>query len=196
MLTDSVASHFFAHGNNRTISLMPRNGRIRSRFVTGYFGKNRGIDSREDFAFADMLVELGFQVNIYSVTSYLELAREAQACERWNRLHPLEEPRASYLQKLFEDTGKVFVAASDYMKSLPESISRWMGTNYSVLGTDGYGLSETRPALRAYFEINPQHIVLAALQNLAQQGFIDTDQVLAAIAEFGIDTEKTNPVER
>ena len=145
---------------------------------------------------ADMLVELGFPVKIWSITSYLELAREARSCERWNRLHPFDDRKISILENLFEDTSKVIVAASDFMKSLPESISRWMGPHYTVLGTDGYGLCESRQELREYFEISARHIVHTALVELYRNKSISKDRFEKLLAEIEVDPDKADPLNR
>ena len=145
---------------------------------------------------ADMLLELGFPVKIWSITSYLELAREAQSCERWNRLHPLEEQRIPYLKNLFTDTSEVTVAASDYMKSLPETISRWMGSNYTALGTDGYGLCESRQELREYFEISARHITHTALVELYRNKSISKARFQKLLAKVSVEPDKADPLER
>ncbi len=145
---------------------------------------------------ANLLVNWGLNVKIWSVTSYLQLAREAQACARWNRLHPLEPERASYLESLFEATDEVFVAASDYMKSIPESISRWMGANYTVLGTDGYGLCESRQELREYFEINAKHIAHAALVGLYRNKTLTKLQFENFAGTLTLNADKDDPLER
>lgn len=145
---------------------------------------------------AEFLVEFGYPVRVWSVTSYLELAREARYCERWNRLHPLEEQKISYLEKLFADNSGIFVAVSDYMKSLPESISRWMGTNYQVLGTDGYGLCESRQNLREYFEINARHITHTALIGLYRNKSLSRARLEKLLAKIEIDPDKADPLQR
>jgi pyruvate dehydrogenase E1 component len=145
---------------------------------------------------ANLLADFGFRVQIWSVTSYQQLAREAQACARWNRLHPLNEQKVSYLEQLFGDTDDVFVAASDYMKSLPESISRWMGPNYTVLGTDGYGLCESRQELREYFEVNATHIAHAALVGLYRNKALSQAQFEKLAGKIELNADKADPLER
>ncbi|MGI9336305.1 MAG: pyruvate dehydrogenase (acetyl-transferring), homodimeric type [Gammaproteobacteria bacterium] len=141
----------------------------------------------------DALEARGIAVDVWSVTSYNELYRDAMACERWNRMHPDDETRIPYLsRKLGEERG-VFVAVSDYMKALPNGIAPWIPGRYTVLGTDGYGLSESREALRAYFEISPEHIVLAALKALNDEGLNSTATARTLIDELGIDADKPNP---
>ncbi|MBT8147575.1 MAG: pyruvate dehydrogenase (acetyl-transferring), homodimeric type, partial [Gammaproteobacteria bacterium] len=145
---------------------------------------------------ADLLVGLGFRVKIWSVTSYQELAREARSCERWNRLHPLDEQRVSYLEELFTEKNEVFIAVSDYMKALPESISRWLGPNYTVLGTDGYGLCESRNELREYFEINARHISQAALVGLYKNRSIKKSSLEKLLKTIDFDPDKADPAQR
>ena len=139
------------------------------------------------------LAEYGIAADVWSATSYNELYRDAMACERWNRLHPTAEPHVPYLQECLAREEGVFVAASDYMKALPNLIAPWMPGRYIALGTDGYGLSEARPELRSYFEIDPAHIAVAAMYALAQEGQIKYERVEEAMARLGIDASKIDP---
>ena len=138
----------------------------------------------------------GLACNVWSVTSYNELYREAESCERHNRLHPLAERKTPYVQQLFADAGGVVVATTDYMKSLPNSIARWMPENFLVLGTDGYGLSETRATLRDWFEVSADHICHTALVGLYRAGRIDAAELKARSAQLEVDTEKPDPANR
>jgi pyruvate dehydrogenase E1 component len=147
-------------------------------------------------AAAEKIHNLGFTVRVWSITSYIELQREAQSCDRWNRLHPLEEQKVPYLAGLFGDRSEVVVAVTDYMKSLPASIAGWMGQYYLVLGTDGYGLSESREALRDFFEISPDYIVAATLTGLYRKGRIDADTLQKLLKDLAVDPDKTSPVPR
>ena len=126
---------------------------------------------------ADMLETLGYRVHVWSMTSFNELARDAQDCERWSRLHPTEPARQPYVKQLFSQEDGVFIAVTDYMKALPNSIARWMPAHYETLGTDGYGLSESRQCLRDYFEISAQCIVQATVSTLFRAGHIDKKQL-------------------
>ncbi len=139
------------------------------------------------------LAEYNIAADVWSATSYNELYRDAMACERWNRLHPTAEPRVPYVQRCLAAEEGVFVAVSDYMKALPNLIAPWMPGRYIVLGTDGYGMSEARPELRAYFEIDPAHITATAMYALAQDGQMKFEQVEEAITRLGIDTSKIDP---
>ncbi len=145
-------------------------------------------------AAAAELERLGVATDIWSVTSFNELYRDAIACERHNRLHPEDPPRLAYVQSVLGPESGVFVAVSDYQKALGAKLAKWIPGEYVVLGTDGYGLSEGRPELREHFEISPQHMVLAALDGLARGGVIERARVAAYIAAAGIDPDKTAAV--
>jgi pyruvate dehydrogenase E1 component len=131
--------------------------------------------------------------DVWSITSYQELYRDAHAAERWNRLHPGETPRVPYVTRCLEDTEGVLVAASDYVKALPDSIDRWMPRVLTALGTDGFGRSESRAALRDHFEVDARHIVVATLNALAHEGKVTVAVVQKAIKDLGINPEKLNP---
>jgi pyruvate dehydrogenase E1 component len=136
----------------------------------------------------------GVSADVWSVTSYKELRREALEVERWNRLHPAEKSRVSYVEKLIGQERGIFIAASDYLKSLPEMITRWVPGGLVPLGTDGFGRSENRPSLRRFFEVDAECIALAALDQLARRGEIKPERVQKAIKELDIDPEKADPV--
>ena len=135
----------------------------------------------------------GVAADLWSVTSYSELRRDAMDVERWNMLHPSEPPRSPYLAEVLADAEGPFVAATDYMKSLPDAVAKWLPGRLVSLGTDGFGRSETREALRDFFEVDAKHIALAALFALAREGAVAADVPERAIAELGIDPEKANP---
>jgi pyruvate dehydrogenase E1 component len=113
--------------------------------------------------------------------------------DRWNMLHPGETPRVPYVTSLLKDTPGVIVAASDYLKVLPDSIDRWMPRKIRSLGTDGFGRSEDRADLRTFFEVDARFIALATLAELAQDGQLDRKVVAQAIKDFGVDPDKPNP---
>ena len=138
--------------------------------------------------------QFGIAADVWSATSYKELRREALEVERWNLLHPLEKPRQSYLQKMLAREEGVFIAASDYMRMVPEMIARWVPGGLFPLGTDGFGRSETRQALRRHFEVDAESIAVAALAQLAQRGAVKPHVVADAIKKFGIDPEKVSPM--
>jgi pyruvate dehydrogenase E1 component len=136
----------------------------------------------------------GVAADVWSVTSYKELYRDANECERWNLLHPGQTPRVPYVTRALKGSAGPFVAASDYMKVLPESIARWVPGRLVSLGTDGFGRSENRAALRDFFEVDAKHIVLATLSALARENQINIETVQQAVKDLGINPEKPNPV--
>jgi pyruvate dehydrogenase E1 component len=136
----------------------------------------------------------GIASDVWSVTSYKELRRECLAVDRWNRLHPTEKPRQSYLTRLLEHEEGPFIAASDYMKSVPEMIAPWVRGGLTALGTDGFGRSDTRPALRRFFEVDAESIVIATLTTLQGQGVVKSELVRKAIHELGVNPDKPDPV--
>ena len=138
--------------------------------------------------------EFGVPADVWSVTSFNELRRDALAAERWNQLHPEAEPRSSYLEQCLGKRAGPYVAATDYMKIVPDQIQRWMPGQYVTLGTDGYGRSDGRDALRQFFEVDERYITVAALKALADDGVLDQKTVAEAIRRFGIDPEKPDPV--
>jgi pyruvate dehydrogenase E1 component len=134
--------------------------------------------------------QFGVSADVWSVTSYRELRREALEVERWNLLHPGEKPKQSYVEQLLAKEQGVFVAASDYMRVLPEMIARWVPGGLFPLGTDGFGRSETRPALRRHFEVDAECIAFATLSQLARRGHVKPALAQQALQKFGIDPEK------
>jgi pyruvate dehydrogenase E1 component len=146
---------------------------------------------------ANILAEdYGVGAELWSATSYKALREEALATERWNRLHPTETPRTTRVAQLLADSSGPIVAVSDFMKIVPEQIARFVpggAHRFHVLGTDGYGRSDTRAALRRHFETDAANIVVAALHALDDDGVIAAEEVAKAIARFGIDTEAPDP---
>jgi pyruvate dehydrogenase E1 component len=140
-----------------------------------------------------LLEKYGVAADVWSVTSYQELYRDGHACERWNMLHPTETPRVPYVTQCFKDAAGVIIAASDYLKILPDSLDRWLPRRVRSLGTDGFGRSEDRTDLRNFFEVDARFVALATLAELAQDGQLDRSIVTQAIKDFGIDAEKPNP---
>src|SRR5581483_4490558 len=131
--------------------------------------------------------------DVWSVTSYNELYREGHACERWNLLHPNDTPRVPYVTQCLKDAPGVFVAASDYVKMLPDAIDRWLPRKLVSLGTDGFGRSENRASLRDFFEVDYRYVILATLSELARDGKIDKSVVEQAIKAHNINPDKPNP---
>ncbi len=136
----------------------------------------------------------GVSADIWSVTSYKELYTDAMDIERRNLLNPDKTPRLPYVAQEFEGETGVFVAASDYLKALPASISKWIPGRFVTLGTDGFGRSDTRAALRDHFEVDARHIAFAALYALSREGKIKADVVKQAMDDLDIDPEKANPL--
>ena len=141
----------------------------------------------------ELLESLGVSADVWSATSYNELAREALSVARTNRLRKTGEPTISYVEDVLKDESGVFIAASDFMKALPLSIAKWVPGQYAVLGTDGFGLSESRPDLRDHFEVSAKHIAYAAMAALADDGTVSAKELGIASAQLGIDPEKLNP---
>jgi pyruvate dehydrogenase E1 component len=130
----------------------------------------------------------------WSVTSYTELRRDAQACDRWNLLHPGEKPKQSYLEQILAGEQGPFIASSDYIRAISEQISPWVPGGLTALGTDGLGRSETREHLRRHFEVDAECITLAALRQLAKRNQFDKNQLPQAIKDLGIDPDKIDPM--
>ena len=150
-----------------------------------------GTILKEALSAQEILAErYGVAATVWSATSYKQVRADALEVERWNLLHPEEEPRKPYVVALFEGDHAPIVAVSDYMKLVPDQIARWLPGRFYALGTDGFGRSETREALRRFFEIDAECVTVAALHQLAQQGRIDRGTVRRALGELGIDPEK------
>ncbi len=135
----------------------------------------------------------GVAADVWSVTSYKQLYRDGNDCDRWNMLHPGETPRVPFVSQALKDAPGVLVAASDYMKVLPESIAQWLPRPLVALGTDGFGRSESRAALRDFFEVDAKHIVLATLTALLREKQIKLEMLQKAAKDLGINPEKANP---
>jgi pyruvate dehydrogenase E1 component len=131
--------------------------------------------------------------NVWSVTSYTELRRDGHRSERWNMLHPDQPARKSYVEQVLASEKGLFVAASDYVRAMPEQISRWVPGELYALGTDGMGRSETRDVLRRHFEVDAECIVVATLYRLHKQGLFDARYVTQAIKDLGVNPEKVDP---
>jgi len=137
--------------------------------------------------------DYGVAADVWSVTSYKNLYWDAIDTERWNFLHPDREPKLSYLQQQLADEKGVFIAASDYLKALPATIAKWLPGPSVLLGTDGYGRSDTRACLRDFFEVDARHITYAAIGAMAQAKRVKMSLVKQARKKLDIDTEKPPP---
>ena len=144
---------------------------------------------------ADILADrYAVAADVWSSTSFKELYRDGLETERWNILHPGEKPRVPYVTQCLGNAPGPIVAATDYVKAVPGSICRWLPRAPVILGSDGFGRSDGRPALRQFFEVDAPHIVLAVLSSLCRDGKIGEEAVRRAREEFGIDPEKQNPM--
>lgn len=144
---------------------------------------------------AQKILEEEHQVaaNVWSAPSFNELAREGRDCERWNRLHPDKKPRLPYVTAALSKHSGPVIAATDYMKQYADQIRQFIPNDYTVLGTDGFGRSDSREMLRVFFEVDRYSIVYAALHALVQAGKLKKETLEKAIKKYGIDTEKPNP---
>jgi pyruvate dehydrogenase E1 component len=153
-----------------------------------------GVILREVLKAQDILEQrYGVPSTVWSVTSYKELRREALEVKRWNMLHPDQPAGRSYLEKAVAGAPGPFVAASDYMRALPEQIAPWLPGGLTALGTDGFGRSDTRPALRRFFEVDAAAVVIASLYALAQRRALDPATVKKAINELGVNPDQPAP---
>jgi pyruvate dehydrogenase E1 component len=132
-------------------------------------------------------------VELWSATSYKAMREDALAVERWNRLHPTEAPRTPYVTETLAASDGPFVAVTDFMKIVPEQVARWVPGRFVALGTDGYGRSDTRAALRRHFEVDAAHLVVAVLHELAVAGDAKPEEVVEAITTYGVDAEALDP---
>ncbi len=135
----------------------------------------------------------GVAAEVYSAPSFQQLRRDALEVDRWNLLHPSATPRVPYVSQVLGRDGGPIVAATDWLRAVPDSVARWLPADYTSLGTDGFGRSDTREALRAFFEIDPPHIAGATLAALARTGALPARRATKAIAELGIDPEAVRP---
>ena len=129
----------------------------------------------------------GVAADLWSVTSWNELSREALDVEEWNLMHPLEEQRTPYLTGKLRDAAGPVVAVSDYMRAVPQQLARWVPQRFHALGADGFGFADTRPAARRYFKIDAESVVCQALSALAEEGRIGRDAVQKALDHYRID---------
>jgi pyruvate dehydrogenase E1 component len=153
-----------------------------------------GTILRECLAAANILEnDYGIPADVFSITSFSELRREALETERWNLLHPTETPRVPYVESLFKDHAGPVIAATDYMRTVPDQVRQWVSGRYTTLGTDGYGRSDSRAALRKHFEVDRNYIAVAALKALADEGKVDQATLTGAMKTLGVDSSKPVP---
>jgi pyruvate dehydrogenase E1 component len=164
-----------------------------------------GMDARASILFSgtahlaaraaqeELASEHGIGVDLWSAPGWKQLREEALEVERWNRLHPGDEQRTPRVTALLADGAGPVVAVTDYMTAVPDQISRWVPRPFVSLGTDGFGRSDTREALRSFFETDAAHVVVATLSALSRSGQVDPAEVGKAAARHGIDTEVAPP---
>ena len=204
--------YYLTVGNqNYAMPPMPGNGEIKEGILQGMYKYKSselsgtpwraqlfgsGAIMNEVLQAQEMLAErYNVAADVWSVTSYKALRRDGLEAERWNVLHPLESPRQSYLSQCLAEAPGVFVAASDYVKSLPDSVARWFPRPPVSLGTDGFGRSDGRRALRDFFEVDARHITFATLGTLARDYGLPQEVVRQAMQELEIRPDKANPMQ-
>ncbi|MCB1622428.1 MAG: pyruvate dehydrogenase (acetyl-transferring), homodimeric type [Thiothrix sp.] len=203
---EDVYYYITAMNENYSHPAMPQgceDGIIRGLYPLSGGGKKRkkvqllgsGTILREVIAAGELLdSDWGVDADIWSATSFNELAREARHVERWNLLHPLENPKTPYVTQCLRDHRGPAVAATDYIRSYADQIRAWVPMKYTVLGTDGFGRSDTRARLRRHFEVNRHYIVIAALKALVDESSLPAGKLQEALDKYGIDPEKPNPL--
>ena len=203
---ESVFYYITAMNENYTHPEMPagsEEGILKGMYKLKADGKHKlkaqllgsGTILREVEAAAELLEsEWKVSSTVWSATSMNELARDGQAVERYNRLNPGAEKKRTYVQECLDDEEGVVIASTDYIRQYSEQIRPWVKSAYTVLGTDGFGRSDTRGKLRSFFEVDRFHVVIATLNTLADQGQISYDVVTKAIKKYNINTEALNPV--
>jgi pyruvate dehydrogenase E1 component len=153
-----------------------------------------GTILREVLAAADLLADdWGVLADVWSVTSFTELRRDGIEVERWNMLHPEAPPRKPYVATALAGAGGPVIASTDYVRAFADQIRQWVPGSYRVLGTDGYGRSDYRRALRSFFEVDRRFVAVAALSSLAAEGAVKPSVVTDAIAKYEIDPEAPTP---
>jgi len=153
-----------------------------------------GTILREVLAAADMLAnDWNISADIFSVTSFNELARDGLAVERWNMLHPQETERTPYISEVLGDDDAPVISATDYMKTYSDQVREYVPATFVALGTDGFGRSDTRDKLREFFEVDRRYVTVAALHALALDGKIERSAVANAIQQYAIDPDKPDP---
>jgi len=177
-------------GIRRGMYLLQKGGRGKKRVQL----MGSGTILIEVMAAAELLKsDWGIDSDVWSCPSFTELRRDGIECERWNLLHPQDQPRVPYVRQCLEGHEGPAVASTDYMRAFPDQIRPYLDRTFAVLGTDGYGRSDTRENLRRFFEIDRHYVTLAALKALADDGVIKPDQVSKAIAKYNIDIDAPNP---
>jgi len=173
--------------------LSPAEGRADDALCVQLLGS--GTILREVIAAAELLAsDFGVAADVWSVPSFTELRRDGLAVDRWNMLHPLDEPRRSYVEECLGGRAGPVVAATDYIRAFADQIRPFVPRRYHVLGTDGFGRSDYRRKLRAHFEVDRHYVAVAALSALAADGAVPAKVVAEAIDRYDIDPDKPDPV--
>jgi pyruvate dehydrogenase E1 component len=181
-----------AEGILRGMYLFREAGGVRGEAQVQLLGA--GTILREVIAAAQLLEsEYDVAANVWSVTSFTELRRDGMDVERWNMLHADSKPRSSYVEQCLSPTSGPVIAASDYVRAVPDLVRTWVPRRYVALGTDGFGRSDTREALRRFFEVDRGSIVVAALKALADEERIAPSVVVEAVKRFALEPESRNP---
>jgi pyruvate dehydrogenase E1 component len=206
---ENVFYYITLYNENMIMPPMPNTPGVEQGILKGLYKYKPGTDGkkhkahilgsgpiiRSALAAQEILAErYNVSADVWSATNYKQLRSDALAASRWNMLHPTEAPRKSYVETLLEKEKGAFVAVSDYMKIVPEQINQWVPGGLTVLGTDGFGRSDTRENLRRFFEIDAEMVVVATLTALAKQGVVDKALVAKAIKDLGINPEKVHPI--
>ena len=205
---ENVYYYITSMNENYTMPAMPKGTEDGIKKVIYAFSKDKakkgehkiqlfgsGTILREVIAAAELLKkDWKVSADVWSITSYNELAREAVDCERWNMLNPGKKARVPYVTKQLKDCEGPVIASSDYIRTVSNQVRQYVPATYTVLGTDGFGRSDTRKNLRRHFEVNSHYVTVAALKTLADEGTIPASRVSDAIKKYGIDTKKPNPI--
>lgn len=209
---EEIFYYIAVYNENYVQPKLPENGDIKTGILKGMYklGGNDAGKSGQKFRpqlfgsgpilreveKAQVMLAEKYQIatDLWSVTSYSEVCRDAAAVSRWNRLHPNETPKKSYLEELFGGQEGVFVAASDNVRLVPDQIREWIPGTYITLGTDGFGRSDTREALRRHFEVDAQSITYATLEGLSRHGQFDKAKLPEVIKDLGINPDQINPM--
>jgi pyruvate dehydrogenase E1 component len=141
----------------------------------------------------DILKKLGIETEIWSATSFGELRRNAEECERWNLLNPMKKEKIPYISKVMAKKKMITIATTDHVKAVPDMIQKWVSGKYVSLGTDGFGRSDTRENLRKFFEIDAEHIVAATISTLLTEGELSEAKAKAALNTLDINPNTPDP---
>jgi pyruvate dehydrogenase E1 component len=153
-----------------------------------------GVIMQQVLDAAAILEKEGVSTDVWSATSWTELYRDAISCDRWNMLHPGEPERVPFIQQQLKGEEGVFVSANDWVKLTAGQLAPWMPRDFTALGTDGFGLSDSRQNLRDYFEISPKYIAFAAVRLLHKQGKVADKAVKEFMKKYGVESEKVEPM--